>query len=202
MLTVTTVIIFRPRLEQTLRGLKRGGLFDGVGPFSGGGRGREFSSRALSDVMETYCTVKDMYAKTLVMMRRIVRLARCRVAKVRLSYGISSRILVGVFRRGAPLRSNTIVVEKSEVASTAYCLPLSSGVAVDGSLKAERHTTLKVDRIYSTLIVIISRRAKLISITSKKQLLQTVGTRRLQDRLDRVRCEGARAGGGFSVQGK
>lgn len=170
------VIVFRPRLEGILRRLKRGQVVTSLVPFSTNGRiGREFASGAVDRLIGTYFSVKRIGAKTLVMVRRGRLLASCVEANVGLSTVLADRLLVGVFRRGAPLRSKTIVMERGEVITTAYCLPLSSGVRLDGRLKAQRETNIKVDRRASSIAVVMSRRANRMSMTRKKGLAENMG---------------------------
>lgn len=87
---------------------------------------------------------------------------------------IAGRLLVGVFVPGAPLRSKTIVVRSCGVTATTDCLPLSRDSFVPGRLKAERHTTVKLNRIDSTVAVVISRRANNIDVTRGADLLHRV----------------------------
>lgn len=191
-------MVFRPRLEGTLRRLKRGGFISGVVPFSSNERiRRHFGSGAVGRLMGTYFSVNRIGAKTLVMVRRRVQLSRCIEANVGVSNVLADRLLVGVFRRGAPLRSKTIVIQKGHMMTTAYCLPLSSGVRLDGRLKAERETNINVDRTASSLAVVISRRAKRISITENNRLSEKLGDGRLHRMLISTRGGGIISGNGL-----
>lgn len=133
--------------------------------------------------MVTYVDVKGRGINTLVIVRRGLPLSSIIHAKRVVGTSVGRHLVRGVFFGGDPLRSKTVIVDGGHVGTTKYVLPISRGLSVPGRLKLERHTTVKVSRISSTRTVVMSRRAKNVSITCGKRFCLHLGTRRLRDLL-------------------
>lgn len=168
-------MVFRPRLETKLRRVKEAGF----GFFSGGDvdMSRRVFGGAVRRVMRTLCSLSERGVKTLVVLRERAGVKSVVGANADVSNTVSERLLVGVFVPGAPLRSKTIIVESTRVGTTTYFLPLARSGSLDGSLNAERETTMKMDRISSYVSLVMSRRAKSMSVTGTNGLCEGVSGR-------------------------
>lgn len=132
-------------------------------------------------IMVTYLDVKGRGINTLVIVRRGIPLSRVIHANRVVSTTVGRHLVRGVFFGGDPLRSKTVIVDGGHVGTTKYVLPISRSLGVPGRLNLHRQTTVNVSRRSSTRTVVISRRAKTVSITCHKRFCLHLGTRRLRD---------------------
>lgn len=162
---LTLVILFRSRVEHFLLALNSRRRTDTLMHFLANGGGRGLRRSSVVPVIVTYVDVKGRGMKTLVIVRHGMPLSSIVHANRVVSTGVGRQLVRGVFFGGDPLRSNTVMVDGGHVGTTKYVLPMSRGLSVPGRLKLHRQTTVNVSRISSTLTVVISRRAKTVSIT-------------------------------------
>ncbi len=188
---VTVLVIFRPRLEHNLRRLNEGNV-NGVFDFTK--RCRRRAEGAVATAIRTYQDVSGDHVNTLVIFRHASGLHRVVRANVSVGTGMDTRLVVGVFVPGAPLRSKTVVVEGGRVTSTAYFLPLARGRDLDGRLNAQRETNVNVSRRSSTIIIVMSRRAKEVSVTLSNRLRAGLAPSKLRRVLIRLLSTGGRRG--------
>lgn len=148
--------------------------------FSGGGRSGRGRKGFVTPIILTYVGVTGGGAKTLVYVRRSISLAICRRANRVFGTSTGTHLVRGVFFGGDPLRSNTVVVTSGHVGTTNYVLPITRGTGLPGSVKLHRHSNLKVSLRASTLMVVISRRHKGVSITRGNGVRIGIATRSLR----------------------
>lgn len=180
---LTLVMLFRSRVHHFLLALNSRRRIGTLTHFFAKGGGRSLRRRSVVPIMVTYVDVNGRGMNTLVIVRRGIPLSKMMHAKRVVGTSMGRHLVRGVFFGGDPLRSNTVMVDGGHVGTTKYVLPMSRGLSVPGRLKLHRHTTVKVSRRSSTRTVVMSRRAKSVSITCRKRFCLHLDTRRLRDLL-------------------
>ncbi len=133
----------------------------------------------------TLSVLRGRGVNTLIIVRHTAPLNRVNRSNALVRTRPSNRLVSGVFFGGTPLRSNTLVVHSKQLCTTKYVLPLARGRRVDHRLNAHRHTNINVDRGSSTLIVVLSRRANIVSLTRSNRLGHGFSRSTLMGRLTR-----------------
>lgn len=182
-LLLILIVVFAPRVHRTLRDINEDSI-SGFGFFkfhSNTRRGQHRRVRGVIGTMyHTDSSVDSGRVNTLVIFRRRAVLNSVVSSNAIVSTGISPRVVNGVFCPNTPLRSKTTIFHSNEVYTTNYVLPLAPGRSVDDRLKAHRETSVNVDRRDSTIVIIMSRRAKTVSITCGNELHENVSSNSLQ----------------------
>lgn len=175
------IVLFTPRVEGVLRRVNGNATQGGFGAVI-----RPNITIRLTNVrsyvrsaVRTYSSLDSAHANTLVIFRGRALLNGIVSDNALLGTGPSGTLVGGIFCPGAPLRSNTVIVEGNGVLTTNYVLPLAGG-RLGAHFNAHRHTTINLARRDSTVMIIISRRANSVSITEGNILADSVSSNRLE----------------------